>query len=164
MCFFFLCVLETAPVKYIWVNKSLTFYRAKMNCRSRLYRGLASVRNQTEQEVIAGLVSRRSWIGLNRKRFTHWSNHRPVNFTNWNTSQPDIPENFRSRCVRISASTGKWLEGVCHEVRPFVCNQVGRYERLKLKLVFRSSVDMNDPAVRRQITEQVGFFPATFTH
>lgn len=132
----------------------MTFFKANAYCRS-LHTGLASIRNQTEKEIIAGLVTKRSWIGLKRQRFSYWSNGRQVKFTNWNKSQSDIPDFIKRRCSLVSASTGKWFEEGCDKMLPFVCEKVPHAHRLKLKLKFRSGVDMNDPAVTRQITEQV---------
>lgn len=132
----------------------MSFYKAKMHCKS-LYSGLASVRNQTEKEIIAGLVTRRTWIGLNRRRYALWSNAQSVRFTNWNKIQPDIPKSVKRRCSLVSASTGKWFEERCGEKHHFVCEEILRVHKLKLK--FRSSEDINGPGVRRQITEQVPY-------
>lgn len=132
----------------------MTFFKANAYCRS-LHTGLASIRNQTEKEIIAGLVLKRSWIGLNRQRFTHWSNGQQVKFTNWNESQSDLTDVIKRRCSLVSASTGKWFEAWCGETHQFVCEKVPHAHRVKLKLKFRSGADMNDPAVTRQITEQV---------
>lgn len=150
----FFAISETGPTKYILVNNTMTFFRAKVYCRS-LYSGLASIRNQTEKEIIAGLVTERTWIGLNRKRYSHWSTGLQVKFTNWNKSQPDIPESIKRRCSLVSASTGKWFEESYGKTHHFVCERIPRARKLKLKLKFRSGADMNDPAVIRQITEQV---------
>lgn len=150
----FFAISETGPTKYILVNRTMNFSGARTYCRS-LYSGLASIRNQTEKEIIAGLVTKRTWIGLNRKRYSQWSNALPVKFSNWNKSQPDIPESMKRRCSLVSASTGKWFEEWCSKTHHFVCEKVTRVHRLKLKLKFRSGADMNDPAVIRHITEQV---------
>lgn len=150
----FFAISETGPTKYILVNKTMNFSGARTYCRS-LYSGLASIRNQTEKDIIAGLVTKRTWIGLSRKRYSHWSNALPVKFSNWNKSQPDIPERVHRRCSLVSTSTGKWFEEQCLKTHHFVCEKVPRVHRLKLKLKFQSGADMNDPAVIRQITEQV---------
>lgn len=149
-------ILETGPTKYFLVNKTMTFYRAKIHCRS-LYSGLASIRTQTEQDIIAGLVTTRTWIGLNRRRFRQWSDSQYVKYTNWNKTQADLPDTLQRRCILVNANSGKWLEDRCGNEHHFVCVKRPRVQKLKVKMKFQSSVDMNDPAVTRQIREQVPF-------
>lgn len=149
-------ILETGPTKYILVNNTMTFHNAKIHCRS-LYSGLAIIRNQTEQDIVAGLITNTTWIGLNRRRFSHWSTTQIVKFTNWNKTQPDFPETTKRRCTLVSAGSGKWFEERCSAENHFVCEEQLRVQKLKMKMKFKSSVDMNDPAVVQQIKEQVRF-------
>lgn len=152
--FFFLSILETGPTKYIFINNTKTFYRAKLHCKA-LHSGLASIRNQTEQDLVTDVLTRRAWIGLNRRRFQLWSNSQYVKYTNWDGVQPDLPKTLKRRCGLVSATSGKWSEEGCGKEHHFICEKPSRVHKVKLKMKFQSSADMNDPEVIRQIRQQV---------
>lgn len=132
----------------------MTFEAARRHCRS-LYTDLASIRNQSENDIIANLATTRTWIGLRRGLWNHWSNWTPVKFTNWNVDQPDNSGSTMESCAMVKTSTGTWFDRDCQNKYHFVCEKIVPMERLRLKLKFRSEVDMNDPAVQQQILEQV---------
>ena len=112
---------------------------------------LASVMDEAENAKITKNLKYNTWIGLYRKPWAYWSDRMSVNFTLWDTRQP----NTRYRgCVVMNTHTGKWADKYCSDKSlPFFCQ--GEPEQARLKMKISSGADVNDPQVQRQLLQQV---------
>lgn len=123
-------------------------------CESN-YSHLVNVRNSSENEHVSSLVSDRTWIGLRRKTWNYWSDQSPVTFTNWNSKQPDNYGDTMESCAVVNATTGTWWDVNCNTKQHFVCQNYYILRKTTFKLKFKSETDLNDPAAKQQILEQV---------
>lgn len=134
------------------VKKEMNWTEAKKYCMSN-YTNLATVKNSSENELISSLLSTNSWIGLFRKTWNYWSDKSRVTFTNWYPTQPDNKK-IKESCAAVY-SAGKWWNYDCQAKHYFICQKVKVPNRKMLRLKFRTEADMNDPAVKQQVLEQV---------
>ncbi|MEQ2226394.1 hypothetical protein ILYODFUR_027018, partial [Ilyodon furcidens] len=97
---------------------SLNWTEAQRFCRAN-YVDLASIRNQTENEIIRSLVGASVvWIGLYREKL--WSDGSPSLFRHWADGQPNDPSG--DQCVAGSfTDSGRWSDESCSLSLPFVC-------------------------------------------
>lgn len=147
-------VSENGPVQYTLVETLMSWPEARAYCRSK-YTDLASILNQQIQLQIESIVRRRSWIGLHRSPWLNWSNGTRTRFTNWHMGQPDKDE---ASCAVINATTGTWWDVPCRANYPFVCYKsvvVPDAFSARHKIRFQSKADLKDPALQRQLLEQV---------
>lgn len=150
----FVCLLsEKGPSRYIVVREEMNWTDARKYCKSN-YTDLATVKNSSENELISSLLSTNSWIGLYRRTWNYWSDKSCVTFNNWHHTQPDNNER-KELCAAVCTSAGKWWNYKCQEKHSFICQKVKVPNRKVLRLKFRSEADMNDPAVKQQVLEQV---------
>ncbi|XP_071778850.2 C-type mannose receptor 2-like [Centroberyx gerrardi] len=173
------CYYDRGPAKYILVTAKMTWQQAQSYCEAS-YTDLASVRNVTEHYNISTLLSDetdRAWIGLHRKPFAYWSDDSTSTFTDWEEKQPDnfIPDILQ--CVLVDTTVAKWYDARCDKPNPFICETVtfppsttepprttaaasgspaaGSRHKTTFKLKIRSEADMSDPAVQRQVLQQL---------
>ncbi|XP_030885758.1 secretory phospholipase A2 receptor [Leptonychotes weddellii] len=77
----------------------------------------------TEKEGIPRIF----WIGLNQlysARGWEWSDHRPLNFLNWDPDMPSAPMIIGgSSCARMDAMSGLWQSFSCEAQLPYVCKK-----------------------------------------
>ncbi|XP_054907141.1 receptor-type tyrosine-protein phosphatase H-like [Poeciliopsis prolifica] len=115
----FVCYNGTAngsPV-YILINESLSWTSAQAFCKEN-YVDLASVRNQSENDIISNL-GRGSflWIGLYREKL--WSDGSTSLFQNWALGQPN---HGGEECIATYFNeSGKWHDQDCSLSYPFIC-------------------------------------------
>lgn len=109
--------------KYIYVNKKVTWFNAVSYCK-RHYTNLASVRNLKENQEIQKVVpnDRRAWIGLSRSTWIWWSDRSKFSYTNWAHGHPLTGAGKCAASVFNQTYQGEWMENLCHEKLPFVCN------------------------------------------
>ncbi|OWK00098.1 LY75, partial [Cervus elaphus hippelaphus] len=72
-------------------------------------------------------VARIFWIGLNQlysARGWEWSDHRPLNFLNWDPDVLMTPTIGRSSCARMDADSGLWQSFSCEARLPYVCEKL----------------------------------------
>ncbi|XP_059961757.1 lymphocyte antigen 75 isoform X3 [Mesoplodon densirostris] len=77
----------------------------------------------TEKEGIPRIF----WIGLNQlysARGWEWSDHKPLNFLNWDPDVPSAPIIDRSSCARMDANSGLWQSFSCEAQLPYVCKKL----------------------------------------
>ncbi|XP_059872709.1 CD302 antigen isoform X2 [Delphinus delphis] len=77
----------------------------------------------TEKEGIPRIF----WIGLNQlysARGWEWSDHKPLNFLNWDPDVPSAPIIDRSSCARMDADSGLWQSFSCEAQLPYVCKKL----------------------------------------
>lgn len=138
---------------YILVQTDMTWDQAMRYCRSN-YTDLASVRYMSENNLISSLLTKSTWIGLHRKLWASWSDQTPRTFTNWNKGQPD--NDVPPSCAVVNTTTGTWWDIDCEAKHYFICqNVLSSHYKTMLKLKFQSEADLIDPAVQKQILEQV---------
>uniref|UniRef100_A0A087YLS7 C-type lectin domain-containing protein n=1 Tax=Poecilia formosa TaxID=48698 RepID=A0A087YLS7_POEFO len=103
---------------YYFVNTLLTWTEAQKFCREN-YVDLASVRNQTENDIIRTLIgSSTVWIGLYREKL--WSDSSDSLFRYWADGEPFDPSG--DQCVAGSFNdSGRWSDESCSLSLPFVC-------------------------------------------
>ncbi|KAI4896350.1 hypothetical protein NFI96_021815 [Prochilodus magdalenae] len=109
--------------RYIFIYEWKNMSDAQSYCREH-HTDLASVRNQTESQLILNLASRvsnadRFWIGLVNDSWT-WSDQSNSTFRNWKSGS-DI-YSLGEKCAAVSlAEKGQWSSQKCTNRLPFVC-------------------------------------------
>ncbi|XP_037832487.1 uncharacterized protein LOC108242854 isoform X3 [Kryptolebias marmoratus] len=102
---------------YVVSGTSLNWTEAQKFCREN-YVDLASVRNQTDNTIIANLAAGDFvWIGLSRQKV--WSDGSNSSFQFWVNGQPNSgPE----QCVAAAMNdSGRWSDEDCALSLPFIC-------------------------------------------
>lgn len=149
-----ICPPEDSPDTYVLVNKSMKWKDASNFCQAH-HKHLVSVRNSSTNQRVASLLSANAWIGLHRSSWVRWSDHARFRFRNWRKPKTDSEIREVESCVSVDASTGLWVGDDCQRKRPFVCYSVQKRRDVRVKLKVRSRANLRDPAVNRQILEQV---------
>nr|XP_029132220.1 secretory phospholipase A2 receptor-like [Labrus bergylta] len=133
----FTCFKDSSS-SFILVNESKTWTEAQRYCRER-YTDLASVRNQSENDQIKGLLKNSyTWIGLNRDSWK-WSDGSPYSFTSWNIKKQI--DRVVPPCVRLHK--GLWHRYRCEKKHFFLCH----FEPVKPQRVLRVKVTLKDSTV-----------------
>uniref|UniRef100_A0A3B3YC91 C-type lectin domain-containing protein n=1 Tax=Poecilia mexicana TaxID=48701 RepID=A0A3B3YC91_9TELE len=129
----FLCYNGTVggSPSYVLSSISLTWTEAQKFCREN-YVDLASVRNQTENDIIRTLIgSSTVWIGLYREKL--WSDSSDSLFRYWADGEPFDPSG--DQCVAGSFNdSGRWSDESCSLSLPFVCYKPSYVSRMKVQL------------------------------
>lgn len=115
---------------YISIPTTMTWYDAQQYCRQH-HTDLASARNQTEQSIIQGKISRFSWIGLFRD-FWKWVDGKNFSTIPWMAGKPNNALGHEN-CGYLY--DGQASSALCTDIRPFFC-----YSR-KLKLYLISDLN-----------------------
>ncbi|XP_051284921.1 C-type mannose receptor 2-like [Dicentrarchus labrax] len=102
---------------FIKVNRSLNWTDAQTFCREN-YVDLASIRNQTENDIITNLANGEFvWIGLHREKV--WSDGSTSLFRHWAAGQPN---SGNLTCVTtLFNDSGQWSTEKCFTRLPFIC-------------------------------------------
>nr|XP_055037066.1 macrophage mannose receptor 1-like [Misgurnus anguillicaudatus] len=121
---------ESASQNYVLVYEGRTWSEAQRYCR-KFYTDLASVRSETERQLILNILPGDAWIGLYRNRL--WSDQSNSSFTYWLPytsyayAQPDNGLNVQGlsggqHCTAVSLqSYGQWTDESCFDSLPFFC-------------------------------------------
>ncbi|XP_038587246.1 uncharacterized protein LOC119912223 [Micropterus salmoides] len=101
---------------FVKVDTPLNWTEAQRYCREN-YVDLASIRDQTENDVIRNLAAGDSvWIGLHSEQL--WSDGSTSLFHYWASGQPDSTE----QCVTtVFSNSGRWSDDNCSLTFPFIC-------------------------------------------
>ncbi|CAD5219524.1 unnamed protein product [Bursaphelenchus okinawaensis] len=112
---------------YRMFEEELMWIPAENFCRE-LGAHLVSIRDLAENDFVHKLRKKNNiWTGLNKVQDTEgsyeWSDGTPVNYLNWDSSQPNEPE---VDCVYMAYNQelkGTWFDYSCHAKLPqyFVC-------------------------------------------
>ncbi|XP_071763451.1 putative C-type lectin domain family 20 member A [Centroberyx gerrardi] len=156
---FFACHDDKKPSgKYVIIPEEKTWREAQVYCRAN-HSDLASVRNQPEnqalQHEVNDAVPQPSWVwmGLFRDEWK-WSDQSKSPFRYWAGSQPNRDGN----CTLYSPSAKMWYDRGCKGTYLFYCYkempQVTR-QIVRVELKSHSSLNLNDPAVREAILNQI---------
>lgn len=127
---------------------------AEKFCRAH-HKHLVNVRNSSTNQRVASLLSANAWIGLHRSSWNRWSDQGRFPFRNWRKPRTDSELREVESCVSMDAATGLWEGDDCHRKRPFVCYSVQKTRDVRVELRVLSQANLQDPAVNRQILEQV---------
>ncbi|XP_054906943.1 C-type mannose receptor 2-like [Poeciliopsis prolifica] len=115
----FVCYNGTVngTLSFVLSNVSLNWTEAQMFCRKN-YVDLASIRNQTENDLISALISTGDvWIGLYRDKL--WSDGSLSLFRHWAEGQPSSASGVQ--CAATEFGSGRWYDEGCSQSLPFVC-------------------------------------------
>lgn len=122
---------EKRTERFIFINETKTWYEAQTYCRQN-HSDLASVRNQTDNELVWGLSNKSSnchhfWIGLFKDSW-QWSDQSPSSFRYWSSGPNTLPQN--QNCTAISVtdqSVRYWHNLSCETLNPFICHESESY-------------------------------------
>ncbi|KAL2078942.1 hypothetical protein ACEWY4_024686 [Coilia grayii] len=119
----FLCYNGTNSTHpYVLVSPAKNWTDAQRYCREK-HTDLASVRNQTENELIVkarGSHKGEVWIGLFRDAW-EWSDGRSSSFHLWGPGEPNyVGSGQHGFCVEMKSS-GLWNDESCNEHKNFIC-------------------------------------------
>ncbi|KAK2898162.1 hypothetical protein Q8A73_014542 [Channa argus] len=148
-------------VTFVLVTTAMTWTQAQNYCKTQ-YTDLASVRNQNENQIIAGLVPSGQvvWIGLFRDSWK-WFDGSSSLFRYWRKKTKE-PNNTQKKETCVAANfnaSGQWADWNCDYRRAFICytavpvlsKQVVKWTLEKQS----SSLDLNDPVVMEEILKQL---------
>uniref|UniRef100_A0A2I4D2Q5 Macrophage mannose receptor 1 n=1 Tax=Austrofundulus limnaeus TaxID=52670 RepID=A0A2I4D2Q5_AUSLI len=131
-------------VTFVFIDTIMTWPAAQSYCREH-HTDLASVRNETENQMIKQLVpqGQKAWLGLYRDSWM-WVDGRKLLFSSWAAGEPD---NVQVNCVAACLEdNGGWENWSCSSKMPFFCYKAPFSKRLmKLKLLSPKVLDLNDP-------------------
>ncbi|KAF5890500.1 macrophage mannose receptor 1-like isoform X1, partial [Clarias magur] len=128
----FVCFNE---IGYILINEKKTWRDAQTYCRKN-YIDLSSVRNQTENDIIANMIQYHSWIGLFNDSWT-WSDQSNSIFRYWGSNKPSGGLN----CAAVNLSDQLyWSDVNCTEILPFICHEK-RLILIKQNLTWREALN-----------------------
>ncbi|KAF5885766.1 putative C-type lectin domain family 20 member A isoform X1, partial [Clarias magur] len=129
--------------RYILVSTSMPWSEAQSYCR--LYHtDLASVGNQSENDVLLAMSSWGAWFGLFRDSWK-WSDNTKFTDITWMSGKPDNALGHEN-CV--SVTNGDASDQLCTDVNPFFCYSIITGQQQFLRVKVQSSQDVNDPAVK----------------
>ncbi|XP_036959316.1 macrophage mannose receptor 1-like [Acanthopagrus latus] len=144
-------------VTFVLIETLMNWTEAQSYCREH-HTDLASVRNMTEHQRVAGLVpaGQFAFIGLYRDSWK-WSDGSDSSFRHWKQGQPANDVGNDACVVADFSGSGEWWDDPCDRNRPFICYiTVTTKQVIKVRLVRKdSSLDLNDPAVMEQMLKEV---------
>ncbi|XP_077962595.1 C-type mannose receptor 2-like [Gasterosteus aculeatus] len=101
---------------FVKVDILSNWIEAQRFCREN-YVDLASIRNQTENDIIKSLTDVSVWISLHREK--QWSDGSTSLFRHWAAWQPSFDG---ERCVSTAFNDlGRWSQKDCSLSLPFIC-------------------------------------------
>ncbi|XP_049744742.1 lymphocyte antigen 75 isoform X2 [Elephas maximus indicus] len=106
---------------------ALSWKEAYISCQNQ-GADLLSINSATELAYLKEKegIARIFWIGLNQlysARGWEWSDHKPLNFLNWDPDMPSVPTIGGSSCARMDAESGLWQSFSCEAQLPYVCKK-----------------------------------------
>ncbi|XP_053094488.1 C-type mannose receptor 2-like [Pangasianodon hypophthalmus] len=128
----------------------MTWLGAQSYCRQH-HTDLTSVRNTTEYLVIQELITVKTWIGLFRDSWK-WTDQTNFSTISWMSGKPDNKLG-KENCGYLNNSQA--ADALCSDVMPFFCYSVITDKKETIRVKVRSSQDVNDPAVKAAILEQI---------
>ncbi|XP_062043209.1 lymphocyte antigen 75 isoform X1 [Lepus europaeus] len=109
------------------IQETLSWKEAYISCHNQ-GADLLSINNAAELTYLKEKedIARVFWIGLNQlysSRGWEWSDHKPLNFLNWDPDKPSAPTLGGSSCVKMDAESGLWQSYSCEVLLPYVCKK-----------------------------------------
>uniref|UniRef100_A0A8C9DLR5 Lymphocyte antigen 75 n=1 Tax=Prolemur simus TaxID=1328070 RepID=A0A8C9DLR5_PROSS len=106
---------------------ALSWKEAHVSCQNQ-GADLLSINNAAELTYLKEKegIARIFWIGLNQlysARGWEWSDHKPLNFLNWDPDRPSASTIGGSSCARMDAESGLWQSFSCEAQLPYVCRK-----------------------------------------
>nr|XP_020037336.1 lymphocyte antigen 75 [Castor canadensis] len=106
---------------------AISWKEAYVSCQNQ-GADLLSISSAAELTYLTGKedIARIVWIGLNQlysARGWEWSDHKPLNFLNWDPAMPSAPMIGGSSCARMDAESGLWQSISCEAQLPYVCKK-----------------------------------------
>ncbi|XP_069351096.1 lymphocyte antigen 75 [Eulemur rufifrons] len=106
---------------------ALSWKEAYVSCQNQ-GADLLSINNAAELTYLKEKegIARIFWIGLNQlysARGWEWSDHKPLNFLNWDPDRPSASTIGGSSCARMDAESGLWQSFSCEAQLPYVCRK-----------------------------------------
>ncbi|KAM7247234.1 hypothetical protein CapIbe_001187 [Capra ibex] len=119
---------ETGSCYQFNIQATLSWKEAYVSCQNQ-GADLLSINNAAELTYLKGKegIARIFWIGLNQlysARGWEWSDHKPLNFLNWDPDVLMTPTIGRSSCARMDADSGLWQSFSCEARLPYVCEKL----------------------------------------
>ncbi|XP_063736663.1 macrophage mannose receptor 1-like [Eleginops maclovinus] len=151
------CDVTGTDATFVLINSTRTWPEAQSYCREH-HTDLASVRNQTENQQIAGLIPSgvSYWIGLYKESWK-WSDGSPFSFKYWAGGKPGLTGIKRVCVAAAFKESGRWFDYKCAEKKPFICykNVPVSMQVIKVRVQKpNSGVDLNDPAFLEEMLVQ----------
>ncbi|XP_058262743.1 C-type mannose receptor 2-like isoform X2 [Hemibagrus wyckioides] len=136
--------------RFIYVPNSMTWLEAQSYCR-QYHTDLTSVKSLTENNIVKGLISGYSWIGLFRDSWK-WTDKTNFSTVSWVTGKPDNALKVENCGYIINNQAA---DALCSDVKPFFCcsDITGQKQTIRVKI--QSSQDVKDPAVKAMILKQI---------
>ncbi|KAK3529398.1 hypothetical protein QTP70_031145, partial [Hemibagrus guttatus] len=136
--------------RFIYISNSTTWLEAQSYCR-QYHTDLTSVKSVTENNIVKGLVSGNSWIGLFRDSWK-WMDKTNFSTISWVSGQPDNALKVENCGCIIKDQAA---DALCSDVKPFFCcSEITEIKRT-IRLKIRSSQDVKDAAVKAMILKQI---------
>ncbi|ROL29810.1 C-type lectin BML-1 [Anabarilius grahami] len=135
--------------EFVYVPVSVNWMDAQKYCRQH-YTDLITIVDQADHDELlktAGMGN--VWLGLYRTRGDGvfvWSDQRSSSFRKWKSGQPNA-----QLCVNVY--DGYWYDRNCEDYAPFAC-YIERKRQL-VRVEVKSSQNVNDPAVMKEILEKM---------
>ncbi|XP_071382612.1 putative C-type lectin domain family 20 member A [Centroberyx affinis] len=179
------CYYDRGPAKYILVTAKMTWQRAQSYCEADYtdLASVRNMTEHYNISTLLSGETDYAWIGLHRRPFAYWSDGSTSTFTNWEKKQPDNLRSGLPQCVSVDMTVAKWYDARCDKPSHFFCETVtfppsttepastteplstmepargspaaGSRHKTTFKLKIRSEADMSDPAVQRQVLQQL---------
>ncbi|XP_029308076.1 secretory phospholipase A2 receptor-like isoform X2 [Cottoperca gobio] len=106
--------------RYVLITEAKIWTVARDFCRTH-HTDLASVRNDTEYQMIQEVAgARQVWVGL-FKDIWRWSDQTNSSFRYWKASQIIYSEPNGKCGVLLEKESGRWGERPCAQTLPFIC-------------------------------------------
>ncbi|KAM6174259.1 lymphocyte antigen 75 isoform 1-T1 [Erethizon dorsatum] len=118
---------QTGSCYQFYTQAILSWKEAYVSCQSQ-GADLLSINNAAELTYLKGKedIPKNFWIGLNQlysARGWEWSDHKPLNFLNWDPDMPSAPIIGGSSCARMDAESGLWQMIFCEAELPYICKK-----------------------------------------
>ncbi|XP_073691763.1 C-type lectin mannose-binding isoform isoform X2 [Garra rufa] len=159
-------VLLLAALMHVTFSQTRMFYfvpgpmswsEAQTYCRQN-HIDLATLYDHTDLDEMMGVIWQNQkfvWTGLSRTDASAswvWSDQSPITFVPWGSGQPNNWAN-NQYCVAVTAAAN-FNDQECAEKFPAVCYTERSKQTFRLEV--KSSQDVNDPAVKTEILQQIG--------
>ncbi|XP_034158431.1 putative C-type lectin domain family 20 member A isoform X2 [Pangasianodon hypophthalmus] len=141
---------QTGNQSYIYISNTFTWHEAQAYCRTH-HTDLASARDETENSVIMGLTPDWTWFGLFRDSWK-WIDQTNFSTISWMPGEPDNAL-WNENCGYFY--NDQVSDAQCSAIMPFFCYSVITGQQQILRVKVRSNQDVNDPAVKVAILEQI---------
>ncbi|KAL6481107.1 hypothetical protein MHYP_G00091870 [Metynnis hypsauchen] len=127
----FVC-FEGKQNRFVFINDLKSWHDAQSYCRQN-YTDLASVRNQTENDVIKVAANGKTvWIGLFRVSWK-WSDQIYSSFRYWKQNQTYIYSGNETCAHIVMTDGGYWNKANCETKFPFICYESEKSSYILIK-------------------------------